>query len=301
MKWTRYRLRVLTRLLRLSLVISVLCTGLALADFIFIGYNGVTPYSLDETRVSFPPSPVVVDRIRPDAPRLGSGETIVDSGAGQIKTEYITAAPRDALGNTFAVGPWVVNAQLDDTAHFIGTGDVTIKFETVGFGLLPQTDFNNDLEYDTVLTRLLVGNRTHNATAQFANMPLQGYTVPIANVPFLIDLVVEDTFSVSGTLANPDSLSFDFSVGGERGWRSLPEPVRHSAVVLRPAAGSRCQHRRRVLPVRLRGARALKPSIAWNRLCLPSRLRLATEEAECLRLIRFMPHDSVCTDKGGFA
>ena len=210
MKWTRYRLRVLTRLLRLSLVISVLCTGLALADFIFIGYNGVTPYSLDETRVSFPPSPVVVDRIRPDAPRLGSGETIVDSGAGQIKTEYITAAPRDALGNTFAVGPWVVNAQLDDTAHFIGTGDVTIKFETVGFGVLPQTDFNNDLEYDTVLTRLLVGNRTHKATAQFANMPLQGYTVPIANVPFLIDLVVEDTFSVSGTLANPDSLSFDF-------------------------------------------------------------------------------------------
>ena len=210
MKWTRYRLRVLTRLLRLSLVISVLCTGLALADFIFIGYNGVTPYSLDETRVSFPPSPVVVDRIRPDAPRLGSGETIVDSGAGQIKTEYITAAPRDALGNTFAVGPWVVNAQLDDTAHFIGTGDVTIKFETLGFGVLPQTDLNNDLEYDTVLTRLLVENKTHNATAQFANMPLQGYTVPIANVPFLIDLVVEDTFRVSGTLAKPDSLSFDF-------------------------------------------------------------------------------------------
>ena len=210
MKWTRYRLRVLTRLLRLGLVISVLGTGLARADFIFIGYNGVTPYTLDETRVSFPPSPVVVDRIRPDAPRLGSGETIVDSGAGQIKTTYITAPPRDALGNTFAVGPWVVNAQLDDTAHFIGTGDVTIKFETLGFGVLPQTDFNNDLEYDTVLTRLLVGNRTHNATAQFANMPLQGYTVPIANVPFLIDLVVEDTFRVSGTLAKPDSLSFDF-------------------------------------------------------------------------------------------
>jgi hypothetical protein len=197
-------------LLRLGLVISVLGTGLARADFIFIGYNGVTPYSLDETRVSFPPSPVVVDRIRPDAPRLGSGETIVDSGAGQIKTTYITAPPRDALGNTFAVGPWVVNAQLDDTAHFIGTGDVTIKFETLGFGVLPQTDFNNDLEYDTVLTRLLVGNRTLNATAQFANMPLQGYTVPIANVPFLIDLVVEDTFRVSGTLAKPDSLSFDF-------------------------------------------------------------------------------------------
>ena len=210
MKWTRYRLRVLTRLLRLGLVISMLGTGLARADFIFIGYNGVTPYSLDETRVSFPPSPVVVDRIRPDAPRLGSGETIVDSGAGQIKTTYITAPPRDALGNTFAVGPWVVNAQLDDTAHFIETGDVTIKFETLGFGVLPQTDFNNDLEYDSVLTRLLVGNRTHNATAQFANMPLQGYTVPIANVPFLIDLVVEDTFSVSGTLANPDSVSFDF-------------------------------------------------------------------------------------------
>jgi hypothetical protein len=46
--------------------------------------------------------------------------------------------------------------------------------------------------------------------AQFALPPLPGYTVPTPNVPFAIDLVVQDTFSVSGTAANPDKVHFTF-------------------------------------------------------------------------------------------
>jgi hypothetical protein len=202
MKWTTCRLRGGAWPLWPGLVIFLFGTELAQANFIFIGYNGVTPYPGDETTVFFPPSPVVLDRIRPDAPRLGSGETIVDS-LGQIRTIYITAPPLNDLGQRFSVGPYEVDAQLDDTAHFVGRGNVTIKFETVGFGVLPQTDFINDPEYDIVVTVLQLPDGAHGAKAQFANMPLPGFSVPIANVPFFIDLVVEDTISVSGTLDVP--------------------------------------------------------------------------------------------------
>jgi hypothetical protein len=76
--------------------------------------------------------------------------------------------------------------------------------------VLPQPDINNDLEYDTALSALTTSGPEHIATAQFASKPLQGYTVPIPNVPFFIDLVVEDTFRVSGTTANPDDVPFFF-------------------------------------------------------------------------------------------
>jgi hypothetical protein len=159
-----------------------------------------------------------LDRIRPSAPKLGTGETIVDS-RGQVSTKFVAAPSRDAQGNTFGVGPFVADATLDDTACFVGTGIVTLKFETVAMGILPPTDSFNDEEYAILATNLIVGrgvisSRTHDQ-AQFALPPLPGYTVPTPNVPFSIDLVVQDTFRVSGTAANPDMVHFTFQLTAE--------------------------------------------------------------------------------------
>jgi hypothetical protein len=191
-----------------------------------VQYNGITPYSTDDTKITFPPSPVVLDRVRPPAPRLGTGETIIDS-RGQIKTTFFNPPAPDS------VGPFAVAAILADTAHFIGTGTVTLRWETVGTGVLPPTDKFNDLEYVTVATNLnsseeaLPGSVPHDQ-AQFANKPLGGYTVPTLGVPFPIDLVVQKTFSVSGTAANPDDEHFTFELLAT-GYNRVSLDVSHTA------------------------------------------------------------------------
>jgi hypothetical protein len=190
----------------------------ARADFVSVAYNGITPYPPDSTTVSFPPSPVVLDRVRPPAPRLGTGETIVDS-RGRLSATLLAAPSRDSQGNTFAVGPFVANAILDDTACFFGTGIVTLRFETHATGILPPTNTFNDKEYAILATNLVVGrgvisSHTHDQ-AQFALPPLPGSTVPTPNVPFPIDLVVDDTFSVTGTATNPDMVHFTFQMTAE--------------------------------------------------------------------------------------
>jgi hypothetical protein len=205
MKWTTSQFRAWARLLYIGSV-ALLGAGLARADFIFVCYDGITPYHPDETPVFFPSSPAVLDRVRPDATRLGSGETIVDSGLGQIKTMFITAPTLDDLGHQFSVGPFTVNSQIDDTAHFTANGPgiatATIKFHIAGTGVLPST-VSNVLEYDTVAAVLQLQDGAHSARAQFANMSLEGYTVPAPNVPFPIDLLVTDSFSFTGTLDVP--------------------------------------------------------------------------------------------------
>jgi len=205
MQWTTYRLCGSAWLLRLCLVMVSFGAGLARADFIFIGYNGSSPYAPDETTVFFPPSPAVLDRVR-DTPRLGSGETIVDSGLGQIKTRFVTPPQGAINGIPTSVGPFDVNAQIDDTAHFTATGPgiatATIMFHVTGTGVLP-TEPGNFQEYDTVAARLQLPGGQQLAKAQFANQPLQGYTVPIPDDPFPIDLLVSDSFSFTGTLDIP--------------------------------------------------------------------------------------------------
>ena len=109
------------RLRLLSTVATILlATGLARADFVQIVYG----FPADSTIVPFPPSPVVLDRVSPSAPRVGSGETIVDS-RGEIKTFFSTVPP-DATA-----GPFSVTAILDDTAHFTGPGMATISLHAV--------------------------------------------------------------------------------------------------------------------------------------------------------------------------
>jgi hypothetical protein len=216
----------------------------ARADFVSVAYNGITPYDPDNTTVSFPPSPVVLDRIRPAAPKLGTGESIVDS-RGQIRTTLLAAPSRDASGNTFGIGPFVANATLDDTACFFGTGIVTLKFETVATGVLPSTNIFNDKEYAILATNLVVGrgvisSRPHDQ-AQFALPPLPGYTVPTPDIPFSIDLEVEDTFSVSGTAANPDMVHFTFQLTAEGfGGASLDVSDAQLSFVLPPPGFSVC-------------------------------------------------------------
>jgi hypothetical protein len=188
----------------------------ARADFMEIQYNGPTPYTPDDTKITFPPSPVVLDRIRPSASRLGTGETIMDS-RGQIKMSFATPPLRDAQGNGFAVGPFDVNTVFSDTAHFIGNGNVTLKWETVGKGILPPTDAFNDPESITIATTLNSRGESNpgsipQAQAQFANKTGLGGTVPPLGVPFPIDLIVQNNFSVSGTAANPDDVFFQFEL-----------------------------------------------------------------------------------------
>src|ERR1700757_4378338 len=112
MKWTTFPFVVPARRLCFA---SLLAAGLAHADFVFIGYSGNPP---SENTVFFPPSPVVLDR-NFTFPSLGSGETVVDSGRGQIKTMFTAAPAPDASG------PFIVNAQIDDIAHFRASGTAT--------------------------------------------------------------------------------------------------------------------------------------------------------------------------------
>ena len=191
MKWTTSQLG--GRAQRLCFA-SLLVAGLAHADFIFIGYSGNPP---DENTVFFPPSPVVLDR-NFSFPSFGSGETVVDSNLGQIKTMFRAAPAPDASG------PFIVNAQIDDVAHFrtSGTAVATIGFHVAGFGVLPATDFPFTA-FETALARLQLPDGQHAATAQFANKPLGTYTVVAPDTPFPIDLFVSDSFTFSGGLDVP--------------------------------------------------------------------------------------------------
>jgi hypothetical protein len=191
--------------LYLGLAIVLWNTGTARTgsiDYMRIDYSAPSPAPPGLDTIQYVPPPGVLDRSF-DVATIGSGETIVDSARGQIKTIFVTAPTRDSLGNVFATADYSVSAILQDTMHFQGSGLVTIRFDTVGTGFLPQTDIFGDLgELVRVGTNVDAGFGTGNGHALdiFVNDPafqgLPNYSLPLLGVPFTIHQIVDTTFDV---------------------------------------------------------------------------------------------------------
>ena len=196
-----------------ALAIGLLGTGPARAGFIEIEYNSLTGNPGLEIVEQFPPSPVMLDRTR-DQSHVATAETIVDS-RGIVRTIFLTAPFENDFHQQVSAGPHTAIAFISDTAKFIGRGTVTWGYNVVGTGVLAESPLDNPLEvsYDIATASLsgFTGGQT-TATGKFSNHPLEGYTLEFPNETFGIDLQVEKTFVVDGTLAVPDMRDFIFSL-----------------------------------------------------------------------------------------